>query len=116
MKTQMPKTQVCIREVNELGKTERQARKPLSKFSPKKDGGYHPICKACRCALSNGWTTKRADYRKLYHQALQVNRKAGKTLVRVPTAKTYKSGDKLRFASNGAVYKPKAARASTIAA
>lgn len=105
--TETPKTQVCQYELKKLGKTVKQARKPIKSFSPLKKGGYSQICKGCRCILSKEWTTKRADYRRSYQSALQMNAKRVaeglKPNVRVPTAKTWKAGDPLRFVNGTAI-------------
>lgn len=104
-----PKTQMCSLELKR-GVHPNKARKPFSKFSlvNGQEGVYHKICKECRTKLSKEWTTARADYRKEYQKARMINLQAGKEVVRVPDAKTFRSGDVLRYKSNNMIYRPKA--------
>lgn len=108
--TEMPKTAVCAFEVKQ-GKTAKQARKSINRFSPLKKGGYSKICKACRCQLSAEWTTARASYRKAYQKARQLVAQGKK--VRIPDAKSWKEGDPIRY-TNGAIYKDKSEAAASV--
>jgi hypothetical protein len=57
--------------------------------------------------LSIEWTTKRAEYRKLYQKARQLL--AAGVNVRVPNAKDHRNGDVLRYSNGTVISDPKVA-------
>lgn len=111
------KRQVCLQHMkpvseNGLGKSRPASTFPLERFSLLQTGKRRTICKECQTRLSKEWTTRRADYRKLYQQARALVEQGEK--VAVPNAKEYKKGDILRY-TNGKAYKP-ASKAATASA
>lgn len=60
-------------------------------FSVLKGNQSNMTCKTCRAKATAEWTRKRADFRKEYHKAIQLQYKGIPAVP--PSAKTWKAGD-----------------------
>lgn len=60
---------VKVHTCTECGSTDELNAKGEPNFSVLLSGKKRPICKSCQTAKSLDWTTKRADYRKVYARA-----------------------------------------------